>query len=442
LLETGFQVWEDPRGRGVVAYADTGAAWVAGGEPLAGPDAVVDVASAFFTDAYRRRRRACFFATEGQLAALPDMRRLLLGEQPVWDPAEWTAMLAGARSLRSQLRRARSHGVTVRRVAPDELVAAAEGPGGAGGRAAPPSPLRAALDALVTRWKAGRAMAAMGFLVRVEPFTAIEERLLFVAERNGVPVALLSMAPVYARDGWLFEDLLRDRSAPNGTSELLVDAGMRHIAALGSRWATLGLAPLAGPVSPWLTRIRRWAAPFFNFRGLEAFKSRLRPSHWEPIWVVYPARRSSLRALIDSLTAFADGSLLRFGWRTLVRGPQPVLAAMAALLVPWTLVLALLDSTRWYPAPWVQAAWVTFDALLGVAIATLAWRWRHGLGVAVAMAVSADVAVTLWQAVTWYLPRATGWPDLLWAGVACAAPSLAAAVLWGTVQRMRVAAGR
>ncbi len=428
MLESGFHTWEDPQGRGVVAYADTGPAWVAGGEPLAAPGQVAEVAAAFLAAAERAGRRGCFFATEGQLALLPGVRRLLLGEQPAWDPAEWTATLAGARSLRAQVRRARSHGVTVRRVTAPEVSVG--------------TPLRASLDALVRRWKAGRAMAEMGFLVRVEPFTGIEERLLFVAERDAAPVALLSMAPVYARRGWLFEDLLRDRSAPNGTSELLVDAGMRHVAALGSRWATLGLAPLAGPVSPWLARARRWGTPFFNFRGLESFKGKLRPSHWEPIWVVFPERGSALRALIDSLTAFADGSLLRFGWRTLLRGPQPVLAAMAALLVPWTLVLALLDTTRWYPAPWMQMAWVGFDVLLAVAIASLAWRWRHGLGVAVALAVSADVAVTLWQAITWYLPRAAGWPDLLWAAVACTAPALAMTVLWGTVRRMRAAGVR
>lgn len=421
ILESAFLIWEDPQGHGFVGYVDTGAAWVAGGEPIAAPEQVLEVASRFFAAARGAGRRACCFATEGRLAELPGTRRLLLGEQPVWDPADWPATLASARSLRAQLRRAVSHGVTVRAVTTEE---AAEG-----------TPLRAALDALVVRWRASRALATMGFLVQVEPFGELNHRLLFVAERSARPVALLSMAPVYARGGWLFEDLLRDPSAPNGTTELLVDAGMRAVAMRGSRWATLGLAPLAGPVSPWLARVRRWATPLFNFAGLTQFKAKLRPASWAPIWMVHPEGTATWRALLDALTAFAGGSLVRYGWRTLVRGPQPVLTAMAVLLVPWTLVLATLDTHRWYPAPWVQGAWVGFDLLLCVAIGALAARWRQRLGVAVASAVTADVLVTSWQAATWYLPRAKGAAEYVGAAIAVAAPALAAAVLWGRVRR-------
>jgi len=404
-----------------VGYVDTGAAWVAGGEPIAAPAQVLEVATRFFAAARAAGRRACCFATEGRLAELPGTRRLLLGEQPVWDPLRWPATLASARSLRAQLRRATSHGVTARPVATAEV---ADG-----------TPLRAALEALVVRWRASRALATMGFLVQVEPFRTAHERLLFVAERQGHPVALLSMAPVFAREGWLFEDLLREPSAPNGTTELLVDAGMRAIAARGSRWATLGLAPLSGPVSPWLARVRRWGTPFFNFTGLAQFKAKLRPGSWAPIWMVHPSGTATWRALLDALTAFAGGSLVRYGWRTLLRGPQPVLAAMAALLVPWTVVLAMLDTARWYPAPWVQAGWVGFDLALCAAIGALAYRWQQRLGAVVASAVTADVLVTTWQAVTWYLPRAVGAAEYLGAAVAVSAPALAAAVLWGRVRR-------
>jgi phosphatidylglycerol lysyltransferase len=421
ILESDFLIWEDSQGQGLVGYVDTGAAWVAGGEPIADPEQVAAVARRFFAAAAAANRRVCCFATEGRLAELPGMHRLLLGEQPVWDPAAWPDTLATARSLRAQLRRARSHGVTIRRV---DAAAVATG-----------TPLRIALEALVHRWRASRTLATMGFLVQVEPFGDLQERLLFVAEQSGRPVALLSMAPIFARDGWLFEDLLRDPSAPNGTTELLVDAGMRAIAERGSGWATLGLAPLAGPVSPWLARVRRWATPFFNFEGLTQFKAKLRPASWAPIWMVHPAHTPTWRALLDALTAFAGGSVLRYGWRTLRRGPRPVLAAMAALLVPWTLALALLDTVRWYPAPWMQTGWVTFDLALCATIGALAHRWRQPLGVAVASAVTADVLVTTWQAITWYVPRASGTAEYLGTLTAISAPTLAAFVLWGRVQR-------
>lgn len=411
-----------------VAYVNTGAAWIAGGEPLA-PETEVHIVAERFLDAARRAgKRASFFATEGRLVTSPRFRRLLLGEQPIWDPADWDATVRASRSLRSQIRRAQARGVVVRELQAHEVQLG--------------TALRTALEQLITRWKAGRAMAEMGFLVRIEPFIDAEERHLFVAEREGRVVALLSMAPVYARRGWLFEDLLRDRAAPNGTSELLVDAGMRRIARDGSRWATLGLAPLSGTVMPWLARVRALATPFFNFRGLYAFKAKLHPHRWEPIWLAHPVETPWWRALADALTAFAGGSVLRFGWRTLSRGPQPVLFALTVLLVPWTVVLALLDAARWYPEPWMQTAWVTFDTALVVALAWLVQRWRMWLGIAVASAVSADALITLWQAVTWYAPRVSSVTDALLTVIACSAPLLAAIVLWGTVRRHQRAQAR
>ncbi len=426
LLERDFRVWQDSAAlhpRAVVAYVDTGAAWVAGGEPLAPEDAVNAVAERFLDAARESRRRAAFFATDGRLVSSPRFRRLLLGEQPVWDPTAWSDTVQQSRTLRAQLRRARAKGVAVRQVGSSEI---AEG-----------TALHRSLAALVSRWKASRAMAEMGFLVRVEPFLDADERRLFIAEHEGRVVGVLSMAPVYARRGWLFEDLLRDASAPNGTSELLVDAGMRVVADDGCTWATLGLAPLAGPVAPWLARVSRWATPFFNFRGLHAFKAKLRPHSWEPIWLAYPAGTQSWRALADALTAFANGSLGGFGLRTLVRGPRPVLLAMTALLVPWTISLAALDTTRWFAEPWMQRAWVGFDLALVLGLVLLLWKWREWLGVLLASAVSVDATVTLVQALTWYVPRATGVLDLLLIGVVVSAPMLAAVVLWGTVGRER-----
>jgi CheY-like chemotaxis protein len=53
---------------------------------------------------------------------------------------------------------------------------------------------------------------------------------VLVAERDGAVVGFLAAIPIYARPGWFFEDFLRDPDAPNGTVELLVDAGMRAAA--------------------------------------------------------------------------------------------------------------------------------------------------------------------------------------------------------------------
>lgn len=289
-----------------VAYVDTGEALVAAGAPIAPDHRIAEVAARFADFARRAGRRVRFFAVVDRFLARTDLAATPIGEQPAWDPGAWGEVLARSRSLREQLRRARARGVSVRRLAPGEIAA---------------GPTRAAVEALVRRWLATRRMAPMGFLVEVHLFSFLAERRLFVAERAGRVVALLAAVPIYARDGFLFEDLIRDPAAPNGTSELLIDCAMREAACEGSSYVTLGLAPLAG-VSGWLAGVKRVSRRLYDFEGLAAFKARLRPQAWEPVYLAHPRRERGVRAVADSLTAFARGSLLRFGLQTIVHASR------------------------------------------------------------------------------------------------------------------------
>jgi lysylphosphatidylglycerol synthetase-like protein (DUF2156 family) len=166
-------------------------------------------------------------------------------------------------------------------------------------------------------------MAPMGFLVDVQPFAFADERRYMVAEQDGRVVAFLAAVPVFARGGWFIEDLVRRPDAPNGTAELLVDATMRALAREGSHYVTLGLAPLAGSVTGWLRVAREQTRALYDFEGLRTFKAKLRPGAWEPIHLAYMPDALSAVALFDVLTAFARGSVTRFGVETLLRALGP-----------------------------------------------------------------------------------------------------------------------
>ena len=420
VLESAFRYWFDAEHDACVAYVETPGAWVAAGAPLVGPPHLEAVARRFVAAAAARGKRACFFAVESRLAGLETFDLLPVGEQPTWDPREWEAGLAQSRSLREQLRRARAKGVCVRRASTDEI-------------AEPLSPTRRRLEELVSSWLQSRPMAPMGFLVDVELFAHPEERRYFVAESDGRLVGALVAVPVYARDGWLFEDLLRDPAAPNGTTELLVDAAMRAVAADGGSYVTLGLAPLTGDVPSPLQSARAMGSVLYDFRGVHAFKAKLRPASWEPIFLAYPRGASATLALIDALSAFARGSFARFGLETLLRGPAVVVRVLALLLLPWTAMLAVADASTWFPAPWVKGAWIVFDLGLAVAMLALSHRWRRGLAVAITAAVIADSLLTAAQAVVYDAPRTHGATTGLVLVVACLAPALAAVVMTSAV---------
>jgi phosphatidylglycerol lysyltransferase len=426
VLEGGYRYWFDGDDA-CVAYVDTGSAWVAAGAPLAAEDRLGEVAARFVRAAASARRRACFFATEQRFVSAAGFEHLLIGEQPVWDPRHWPATLRETPSLREQLRRARAKGVSVSAVAPEEY--------------APGSLLRRQVEALIVSWQGSKPMPPMGFLVRVEPFELAAERRLFVAKlaAGEAPrvVGFAAVVPVYAREGWFIDDLIRAPAAPNGTMELLVDAAMNDAAAAGSDYLTLGLSPLAGEVGPSLSFARRYATPLYDFVGLRAFKAKLRPERWTPIHLSYPAQQTAFGAVYESLRAFAQRGLARYGVETLLRGPDVVLRALALLLIPWTLLLASLPSARWFPAPWVQWAWVGFDLVLAAALLVSSRRFRPWLSRLIVVAVSLDACITAVQAVAFNVGKIEGVADALGVLLAVAAPLVASFILANADRRAR-----
>jgi len=184
-------------------------------------------------------------------------------------------------------------------------------------------------------------------------------------------------------------------------------------------------------VGPWLRIARRTGGPLYDFRGVHAFKAKLRPQTWAPIFISYPRPQLGVTTVYDALAAFARGGLLRFGLRTLLRRPAVLIQALALILIPWTILMAAAPGARWFPAPAVKWGWVAFDAALAVALISLARRWRRGVDTVLAVLVSADAAVTLAQVLGWNLRH--GRRDLPTAAVAAisvAAPTLAALLLW------------
>lgn len=410
------------RGEGYVAYADTGAAWVAAGAPVCREEALSDLVHSFNDAARAAGRRACFFAVEPRLLAAAEdaLDCVQIGEQPVWDPQEWVSSLRRERSLREQLRRARAKGVAVR-VVSDAERASLEGP----------------FRRLLQRWLSMRAMPPMGFLVAVPRAFDSAGGTRFVAFVGERLVAVASVLPVPGRNGWFIEHLLRDPRAPNGSIELLVDAVMRWTASLGCTWLTLGLAPLSGDVPPALRFARRRLRLLYDFEGLARFKQKLRPLGAIPIYLAFPPSQGAVRSVLDALSAFSTGGMLRFGVRFVLRGPPAVLAVLAALLVPWTLLLALSSAEVWFAGyAAVKWAWVAFDVVIFAGLVWLLRRPSWRLAALLATAVSADAVLTSVEAAFWNVPRVSGPLDAIVVGVACVMPALAAAVLWGTTARL------
>lgn len=413
-LEPDFRYWFDGDDA-AVAYFETRGAWVVAGPPIADDERLATVARRFAEAAREHGRRVVFFGVERRFLSTIDMHAVVIGEQPRWDPRAWEERHRGHRGLKEQLRRARAKGVVVERVA------------------APP---HEEMQRIITRWQCSRTMPPMAFLVELSPFAFEEERRYYVARANGAMQGFLVAVPVYQRDGWFFEDILRDPRAPNGTTESLVHAAMLDVAASGASFVTLGLAPLAGDAQ-WLRVARTLMQGFYNFAGLRAFKAKLRPEAWDPVYVAWPDGNGALVAIYDVLDAFAGGRLASFGMRAALRAPAPVLLTLGVLLVPWTMFIALAPTRKWFPSRAIQNAWTVFDAIMCGVLLSLARRWKPRLAIAAAAAATADAVLTSVEVATYNARRARRVKDWLIMAAAVVAPAAAAGILIGGIRSRR-----
>ncbi len=221
---------------------------------------------------------------------------LPVGREPLWRPRGWLHRTARRGSLREQVRRARAKGMEVRRCVQPH----------------PPEDVRL----LAVRWLASRGMAPMGFAVRLR--LGGPEGTMWLALREGRVVAFAQVRPMPERGGWLIEHLVRDPArAPNGWAEALIQDVARAAHEAGVPWISLGLAPLDGAGVPsWMRGLGHMGRFLFDFEGLAAFKARLRPDRWVRRGLGYPLGEPGVGPLVDTLRAFAGGSLWRFGVAT------------------------------------------------------------------------------------------------------------------------------
>ena len=313
ILNPGFEHWFTADGAGGVGHVKRARVWVVGGAPVCAPERLEAVIAEFESAARKARATVCYVGAQDRLAQRclgdPGYASTILGAEPWWDPAEWPRVVAARASVRAQLNRARNKGVTIG-LAPVTATA-------------PPS-----LERVLREWLDTRKLPPLAFLTTPWLLADLQDRRIFVAERSREVLGFLILTPIPGRHGWLVEQIVRGRGAPNGTAELLVDAAFRWMAGQGDSYVTLGLAPLVdvatgarAPVPWWLRGSLAWlrlhGKRFYNFDGLFAFKAKLGPAGWDPVYAIANESRLSLRTMLGVSEAVVGGDLLGFGARML-----------------------------------------------------------------------------------------------------------------------------
>ena len=305
IVNPGIKRWFSDGGYAVVGYVSASGVRVAAGAPVCPEDCLEAVAAEFEADAAANGQRVCYFCAELMMESLyadsAAHAKFLIGAQPVWRPAAWPEIISANRSLRAQLNRARNKGVEVTEWPIEK------------------ARLHPELAECLRQWLASKGLPPLHFMVESDTLARLENRRVFVAEHNGGVAGFVILSPVSRRNGWLFEQFPHRPGAPNGTVELMIDAAMRALASEGFDYATLGLSPLstrahveASDIPIWLRLFLAWLRKhgqrFYNFDGLDAFKAKLKPERWEPVFALSNEPRVSFRTLYAIAGAFSGNA--------------------------------------------------------------------------------------------------------------------------------------
>ena len=308
IINPGIEHWFARKYEAVVGFVACRGVRVVAGAPVCANESLSEVAAEFENDAAQTGERVCYFCAEARLESIYSdslsHSKILLGAQPIWQPKNWAEIVRRHKSLRAQLNRARNKGVTISEWSTEK---ASNNP---------------TLIECLGEWLAAKGLPPLRFLVEPNTLARLFDRRVFVAERSDKVFGFVLLSPVKTRNGWLFEQFIHRPGAPNGTVELMIDAAMRTLAEDGFDYATLGLSPLStrAAVAPfrnplWLRILLAWMRKhgqrFYNFEGLDAFKAKLQPESWEPVFAVSNEPRISPRTLYAIAAAFSGNAPIK-----------------------------------------------------------------------------------------------------------------------------------
>lgn len=277
-----------------LAYATRAGAAVVLGPGIGPRDSLTGLYQEFRAEAHRRGWRVAFYQLPVEMAnALGWGQRYQVGSEAIVDLDALTLDGPVMAKVRHEVSRGKRNGVTVT-LLPDAEVTQAD---------------RAAMRSLKVLGRRRRVLGDMAFSVgRRGDVPEVPTTVGLAHNAQGELVAYASWLGLPAARGVALDAMRRRPDAPGGTMDLLLYSGMQEFKQKAA-WASLGLAPAAGP----------------SAASLFAFKARFRP-RWEPRYVVaerlidwpatgiatllvhYPDLRRSLSMLMPSPVSWLRGA--------------------------------------------------------------------------------------------------------------------------------------
>lgn len=284
----GNSYWFSDDGRASVAYRVLAGVAITTTEPIGDPRAAQEAIGGFARYCDDRGWTPVFYAIHREFVPTVKAmgwRTMVVGEETVLRPADWTLSGKRRQDIRSSINRADRLGVTATWTTYSQMS----------------DEWRAELDAISTQWVAAKALPEMGFtLGSIEELRSPEVGVMLATDAEGRVLGVTSWMPSY-RDGaivgWTLDFMRRAPEGMNGVMEFLIAKAAERFREEGAEFMSLSTAPLATTLASSgaptdltgriLARVGRTIEPVYGFRSLFDFKRKFDPE-LHPIYLAYP----------------------------------------------------------------------------------------------------------------------------------------------------------
>lgn len=289
-------------GDAFIMYARQGRSLVALFDPVGPQELWPDLLVKFISLARQQRCRPVFYQVSSEFlphAFDSGLRPYKLGEQAVVDLTRFDLKGGAWVKLRRSINRAERDGLEFSMLSAEQV----------------PEVIDELLSVSRT-WLASHNASEKGFSLGTFDPAYVKAGPVAVIRIEGRIVAFASILEA-GQHGDAFIDLMRHiPDTHRGMMDLLFVRIMEQMKARGFRTLNLGMAPLAGLVdhryAPLWNHLGRqifqFGERFYNFRGVQAFKSKFDPV-WQPRYLVVAGRRGMPVASLYDVTMLIGGGL-------------------------------------------------------------------------------------------------------------------------------------
>jgi phosphatidylglycerol lysyltransferase len=289
---------------GYIAYKLVKNIFIVAGDPICSEEEIIPLMHEFRLYAQNKKAKICCISTQEltkKYYDYMDFGLLKIGSEGIIDIPSYQFGGRSMRDYRQGCTNAKNRNVIVEKIDLPDLAT------------------KRNIQRLNNQWKKSKGVQGFSFLLSIDTFDQIEEKLLFIAKLSGKIVGYLTCVPIYNRNGFYFEDIIRSNKAPNGTNHLLVHNAILYLKENNYSMSTLGTSPLGDIteednkkfpfIKVLLEQLATKGNSFYNFKGLYNFKQSFNPTYKENKYISFYPKKLTPEIFLAILEAYSPGGV-------------------------------------------------------------------------------------------------------------------------------------